>query len=89
MISCDLRRVITISDKIDGGPLEILKKNVFWEQCMDINQVCHEYQWTDICVRVLASQQSQVSPILGVLFTTFSNFFRLIKLDITRYYELC
>ena len=59
MISSDFRKVITISDKIDEGPLEILKKlNVFWEQCTDINQACHEYQWADICVRVLASQRS-------------------------------
>ena len=57
MISCDSRRVITISNKIDVGPLEIFKnRNVFWEQYIDINQVCHEYQWADICVKVLASQ---------------------------------
>ena len=41
MISCDFRRVITISDKIDVGPSETLKKwNVLWEQCININQVC-------------------------------------------------
>ena len=41
MISCDFRRVITISGKIDVGPSETLKKwNVLWEQCIDINQVC-------------------------------------------------
>ena len=40
-ISCDFRRVITISDKIDVGPSETLWKwNVLWEQCIDINQVC-------------------------------------------------
>ena len=59
MISCDFRRVIIISDKIDVGLLETPKKsNVFWELCIDINQVCHEYQWADICVTVLASQRS-------------------------------
>ena len=52
------RRVITISNKKDVGPLETLKKwNVFWEQCIDINQVYHEYQWADICVRVSVSQR--------------------------------
>ena len=49
-----------------------------------LNQVCHEYQLTDICVRVLASQRSskQVKDqqlndhqIVSVLFTTFSDFF--------------
>ena len=58
MVSCDFRRVITIFDRIDVGPLETLKKsNEFWEQCIDINQVCHEYQWGYICVRVLVSQR--------------------------------
>ena len=39
MISCDFRRLITISDKIDVGPSEALKKlNVLWEHCIDINQ---------------------------------------------------
>ena len=58
IISCDFRRVITISDKIDKGPLETLKKlDVFWEQCIDINQVCHEHQWAEFCVRVLGSQR--------------------------------
>ena len=52
MISCDFRRVITISDKIDVGQVETLKKwNVFWEQCININQVCHDYQWIDIWVK--------------------------------------
>ena len=41
MISCDFRRVITISDKIDVGSSETLRKwNVLWEQCIDINQAC-------------------------------------------------
>ena len=35
MISRDIRRVITVSDKIDVRPLDSLKKsNVFWEQCI-------------------------------------------------------
>ena len=74
MISCDFRRVIKMSDKIDVEPLEILKKwNVFWEQCIDIYEICHKYQWTDIAVRVLASQRDRQSIIVGVLFTTFSD----------------
>ena len=90
MISCDFRKVITISDKIDVRPSETLKKwNVSWEQCIDINQVCHEYQRSDIYMRILASNDLQ-STIVGVLFTTFSDFFPLLKLYITRcYYELC
>ena len=41
MISCDFRRVITISDKMDVGLSETLRKwNVLWEQCIDINQAC-------------------------------------------------
>ena len=41
MILCDFRRVITISDKIDVGPSETLKKlSVSWEQCIDIDEVC-------------------------------------------------
>ena len=40
MISCNFRRLITISDKIDVGPSETLKKwNVLWEQWIDINQL--------------------------------------------------
>ena len=39
MISCDFRRLIAISDKIDVGPSETLKKwNVLWEHYIDINQ---------------------------------------------------
>ena len=39
----DFRRVIEISYKIDGWPLETLKKwNFFWLQCTAINRVCHE-----------------------------------------------
>ena len=41
MISCDFRRVITTSDKMDVGLSETLRKwNVLWEQCIDINQAC-------------------------------------------------
>ena len=59
MILCDFARVITISDKTDLEPLETLKKwSIFWEEFIDINQFSHEYQWADICVRVLASQRS-------------------------------
>ena len=57
MVSYDFRGVTEIFDKIDVGPLATLKKwNVFWEQSKAISQVCHEYQWADICVRVLTSQ---------------------------------
>ena len=42
MISVEL---FEISDKIDVGPLKALKKlNAFWEQCLAINQVYHEYR---------------------------------------------
>ena len=59
MVSCDFRRVTEIFDKIDVGPLETLKKwNVFWVQCMVINQVCHELQLVDVYVRILASERS-------------------------------
>ena len=44
MVSCDFLRVTEIFDKVGAGPLEALKKgNVFWEQCLANNQVCHEY----------------------------------------------
>ena len=44
MVSWDFRRVTEIFDKVGVGPLEALKKgNVFWEQCLAINQVCHPY----------------------------------------------
>ena len=54
-----------------------------------MNLVCYEYEWADICMRVLTSQRLS-KPNSRWLFTTFSNFFRLIKLYITRYhYEPC
>ena len=44
MVSWDFRRVTEIFDKVGVGPLEALKKgNVFWEQCLAINEVRHEY----------------------------------------------
>ena len=44
MVSCDLRRFVTISDKIDVGQLETPTKfYIFWEQFMYFNQVCHEH----------------------------------------------
>ena len=82
IISCDFRGITKIFDKLDVGPLETLKKwKVFWEQCLGIHQVCHDYQWADICVRVLASQPSS-KPNSSILFTTSSNFFRMIRLYI-------
>ena len=46
---------------------------------IDVNQVCHKYDRADICVRVLANQRSSKRNKC-VLFTTFSDFIRLIKL---------
>ena len=44
MVSCDFRRVTEIFDKVSVGSLEALKKgSVFWEQCLAINQLRHEY----------------------------------------------
>ena len=89
MISCDFRRLITISDKIDVGPWETLKKwNVLWEHCIDINQSSLPSglisTWEFWQVKDLQN------PIVNVLFTIFSDFFRLIKLYITCcHYELC
>ena len=89
MISCNFRRLITISDKIDVGPSETLKKwNVLWEQCIDINQsslpsgLISTWEFWQV--------KDRQNPIVSVLFTTFSDFFRLIKLYITCcHYELC
>ena len=82
IISCDFCEITKILDKLDVGSLKTLKKwKVFWEQCININQVCRDYQWADICVRVLASQPSS-KPNSSILFTTSSNFFRMIRLYI-------
>ena len=89
LISCDFRRLIAISDKIDVGPSETLKKwNVLWEHCIDINQSSLPSglisTWEFWQVKDLQN------PIVSVLFTSFSDFFRLIKLHITCcHYELC
>ena len=88
MISCDFHGVITVSGKIDVGLLETLKEwNVFWAY-ISIKSVM------SISGLLSAREFWQVtdcqSPILGVLFTTFSDFFRLIKLYITCcHYEMC
>ena len=56
IVSCDFPRVTETFDKIDVGLLKTLRKrNVFWEQCMVNNQVCHEFQLADIWMRILAS----------------------------------
>ena len=69
MVWCDFRRVITMSDKIQKVSLETRKKwNVFWEQCKDINQVCHEYQWADISVGVLESQRLSKPNSRGIIY---------------------
>ena len=71
MISCDFCRLIIISDKIDLGPPETLKKwNVLWKHCIDINQ-------SSLPSEILASQG--LPKLNSKWFTTFSNFFRLIK----------
>ena len=75
MVPYDFRWVIKISDKIDVGPLETLKKlNVFWEQRTDIIQVSPEYHWADTTWKFW-QVNDRLSPIEGALFTTFSDFF--------------
>ena len=89
MVSCYFRRLITVSDKIDVGPSETLRKwNVLWEHCIDINQSSLPSglisTWEFWQVKDLQN------PIVSVLFTTFSDFFRLIILYIACcHYELC
>ena len=79
MILCHFPRVITISVKINMGPLEALKKwNIFLEQCIDINQLCHGYQWADFCVRVLVSQRSS-NPNTRCIIYYFKWFFSTDK----------
>ena len=89
MVSCDFRRVIRISDKIVVGPLETLKKwSVFWEHCIDINKPAMNISGL-ISAWEFWQFSDRQTPIVGVLFTTFSDFFRLIRLCITRcHYEL-
>ena len=62
MVSCDFDRVIELSDKIDERPVrntqEIMRFLGTVHRYLDINQVCHGYQWADICARVLASHRS-------------------------------
>ena len=80
MVLYDFCRVITIPDKIDVRPLETLKKwNVFWEQFIDISQVCHEYQWADICVWVLASRQSSKHNSRCIIYYSSEFFFFFYK----------
>ena len=70
----------TKSDKKDVGPLETVKKwNGFWKQCIDINQVYHEYQWADFYVRVLASQWSS-KPNIRCIIYYFQRFFSTDKI---------
>ena len=57
MISSDFRRLITISDKIDVGLSETLKKWVKrFVGALHRYQSIKSAQWADIYVRVLASQ---------------------------------
>ena len=81
MISCDFRRFITISDKIDVGPSKTLKNGkVLGEHCIGINQLSLPSGL------ISASEFWQVkdrqNPTASIPFTTFSDFFRLIKLYI-------
>ena len=75
MVSCDFRRVTEIFDKMGVGPLEALKKgNVFWEQCLAINQVCHAYH--EISEKEFWQVNDRWSLVISVLLTTtFSDFF--------------
>ena len=91
IILCDFRKVITIPDKTDVEPLETLKKwNVFWEQCIDTNIKSFMSLSRLISTWEFWQVNDRQSPEICALFTTFSDFFRLVKLYITRcYYELC
>ena len=72
MISCDIRRVITVSDKIDVGPSETLKKwIVLWEQCIDINQ--SSLPSGLISIWEFWQVKDRQNPIVSVLFTTLSD----------------
>ena len=79
MISCDFRRAITISDEIDVGPFEILRKwNIFSTQCkipikfvMSISGQIAAWEFWEA--------KDRQSPIIGILFTTFSVFFSTDK----------
>ena len=43
------------------------QENVFWEQC--INQVCHEYQWANICMLIISVAGVSFILLLLVIFT--------------------
>ena len=89
IILCDFREVIAISDKLDVGPSETLKKwKVLWAHCLDINQsglpsgLISTWEFWQV-----KDRQNQIA---SVSFTTSSDFFRLIKLAMTCcHYELC
>ena len=89
MVLCNFRRLIKISDKIDVGPSETLKKwNALLEYCIDINQ--SSLPSRQISTWEFWQVKDRENPVASVLFITFSNFFRLIKLYITCcHYELC
>ena len=83
MVSCDLRRFVTISDKIDVGQLETPTKfYIFWEQFIYFNQVCHEHIGL-ISAWEFWQVNDRQSLIVCVVFTTLNDFLRLIKLCIT------
>ena len=85
---CDFRRLITMSDKKDVRPSETLKKwNVLLELSIDINQ--SSLPSGSISTWEFWQVKDLQNPIVTVLFTTFSDFFQLIKLYITScHYEL-
>ena len=79
----DFRRVIKISEKIDVGSYKhsINKRNVFWEQCIDINYQSY-LSWVSLgwYLRENFGKSTIVRCIVGVLFTTYSDFFRLMNI---------
>ena len=84
MVLCDFRRLNEIFVKIDMGPLESFKK---WnEQCMVIDQVCHEYPYVSVIWLIYAWEFWKVndhqSSVVSALFPSFSDFLWLIKLYI-------
>ena len=89
MILCDFCRLITMSDKTDVGPSETLRKwNVLCEHCIDINQ--SSLPSGLISTSEFWQVKNLQNPKVSVLFTAFSDFFRLIKLHVTCcHYELC
>ena len=83
------QKYVKISDKTDVALSETLKKwNILWEQCIDINQ--SSLPSGLISTFGFWQVKDRQNPIVSVLLTTFSDFFRLIKPYITCcHHELC